>query len=461
MKPKSFVSLAILLTVVLMLAAACNLANNNEPPTLVPRVTDTPLPTIGYETAVPPIQTPQASGQSVAQANPKTAKAAMDALLDQVDADHLFIHITSLQNLGTRHVNSPDLPNSGVNAAYRYVRGQFDAIATKSAGRFVVVDQPFTLNWAGVTTTQRNVIGTLSGTATGGGIIVVGAHYDSISIDPNDPAYPAPGANDDASGIAALIEMASILAQRPHRATILFVAFGAEEVGRMGSKAFVNQYRNIPFNYMFNMDIIGSSTGANGEIDDNHIRIFSAGPESSPSRQLARAVYWIDFTMTPNMIIELQDSEDRFGRYGDHMSFSEAGFPAIRFIESLEDRGRQHTPQDVIGDIQATYLRRTTQSILAAITVIADGLPPPNNITFRPGEGNKRTLVWEPIPGASGYKIGLRNPGSLIINQEFPWNSNSVEWDGFHPEIVTSLVISTIDQNGMMGPPSQEIPIPP
>ncbi len=460
MKPKSLVPLGVLFIVVLTVAAACNLTNNNEPPTLVPLPTDTLQATIGYYTAVPPVQTPQ-NNSSSNQSSPLTAKANMDALLNQVDADHLFIHITTLQDLGTRHVNSPDLPNSGVAAAYRYVRGQFDAIAAKSEGRFSVVATPFNLNWAGVNTTQRNIIGTISGNATGGGIIVLGAHYDSVSIDPNDGSYPAPGANDDGSGIAALIEMANILSQRPHRATILFVAFAAEEVGRMGSKAFINQYRSIPFNYMLNMDIIGSSTGPNGQIDDNHMRIFSAGPESSPSRQLARAVYWIDFTMTPDMIIELQDVEDRVGRYGDHMSFSEAGFPAIRFIESLEDRGRQHTPQDVIGDVQATYLRRTTQSILAATTVLADGLPPPRNITLRPGTGTKRTLVWEPIPGATGYKIGLRNPGSLIINQEFPWNTNSVEWDGFYPQVVTSIVISTLDSNGMMGPPSPEFVIPP
>ncbi len=459
MKPKSIMPLGVLLIVVLVWATACNLTNNNVPPTVVPRVTDTPQPTIAYETAVPTPQVPM-TGQN-SQANPLAAKANMNALLDQVDTDHLFMHVSALESMGTRHVNSLDLPNSGVAAAYRYVRGQFDAIAAKSAGAFAVVDQPFNLSWAGIDTTQRNIIGTIRGSVTGGGIVVLGAHYDSISIDPNDSAYPAPGANDDGSGIAALIEIANILSQRPHRATILFIAFAAEEVGRMGSKAFVSQYRSIPFNYMLNMDIIGSSTGPNGQIDDNHLRIFSVGPESSPSRQLARAVYWINFAMVPEMIIELQDSEDRAGRYGDHKSFTEAGFAAIRFIESLEDRGHQHTPLDVIGDIQATYLRRTTQSILAAMTVLADGLPPPRNITLRPGEGTKRTLVWEPIPGATGYKIGLRDPGSLIINREFPWNTNSVDWDGFYPQVVTGLVISAIDANGMMGPPSPEFIVPP
>lgn len=460
MKFKTAIPLIVLLAALVTLAAACNLSTNPEPPTLVPRITDTPLPTIAVATAVP--IPPQSQEQISSQANPQLAKIAMNALLDQVDVDRLFIHISSLEGLGTRHVNSPDLPNSGAAASYRYVRGQFDAIAAQSQGRFAVVDQPFAVNWAGVETIQRNVIGVISGNVTDGGIILIGAHYDSISIDPNDSAYPAPGANDNASGVAALIEMANILSKSQHRATIVFVAFAAEEVGRMGSRAFVNEYRTvIPPNYMFNLDIIGSSTGPNGQVLDNQMRIFSAGPETSPSRQLARAVYWIDFTMTPDMQIVLQDGEDRVGRYSDHMSFTEAGFPAIRFIESLEDRGRQHTPADVIGDIQANYLRRTTQSVLAAVAVMADGLPPPRNINLRAGEGGKRTLVWEPIPGATGYKIGLRDPGSLIINREFPWNTNSVEWDGFYPQVVAGLVISTIDQNGMMGPPSAEFIVPP
>jgi hypothetical protein len=309
MKPKSVIPLGVFLIVVLAWAVACNLTNNNVPPTVVPRVTDTPLPTIAYETPVVPEILPNSQQNlSQSQSNPLTAKANMNALLDQVDTDHLFMHVSALESLGTRHVNSLDLPNSGVAAAYRYVRGQFDAIAVKSTGNFTVIDQPFNVTWAGVNTRQQNIIGTIPGNAIGGGVILLCAHYDSISIDPNDPTYPSPGANDDGSGIAALIEMANILSRTKHRATILFVAFAAEEVGRMGSKAFVNENMSkFPVNYVLNMDIIGSSTGSSGAIDDNHLRIFSAGPESSPSRQLARAVYWIDFTMVPDMQIMLQE----------------------------------------------------------------------------------------------------------------------------------------------------------
>lgn len=194
MKLKPIVPFLVLNILVLFLAAACNLTNNNEPPTLVPRVTDTPLPPIAIETPVPPpVPQSNSSTQNQSQANPLTAKANMNILLDQVDVDHLFMHVSALEKLGTRHVNSPDLPNSGVAAAYRYVRGEFDAIAAKSNGNFSVVDQPFNLKWAGVETVQRNIIGTIPGTAIGGGVIVLCAHYDSISIDPNDPSYPEPG----------------------------------------------------------------------------------------------------------------------------------------------------------------------------------------------------------------------------------------------------------------------------
>src|SRR5262245_39238781 len=128
MKPKSVIPLGVFLIVILAWAAACNLTNNNVPPTVVPRVTDTPQATIAYETAVPtPILPNSQPNLNQSQPSPLTAKAIMASLLDQIDADHLFMHISALESLGTRHVNSVDLPNTGVQAAYRYVRGQFDA----------------------------------------------------------------------------------------------------------------------------------------------------------------------------------------------------------------------------------------------------------------------------------------------------------------------------------------------
>jgi hypothetical protein len=454
---------ALALCCLFLVASACNIQTKNLPPTLVPHVTDTPLPTIAYST-LSPQQLPQQQQQITSPA----VGGNLTALLSQVESDRMYLHIDTLQRFQTRHVNSPNLPDSGINAAYNYINAQFEKIKVESNGNLQVFPQPFALTWNGLDTAQNNLVGLITGTEIGGGIIVIGAHYDSITRDPNDASYYAPGADDNASGVAALIELARILSTRQHRATIMLVAFSAEEVGRQGSRAFV-QYlkeKNIPINAMFSLDIIGSQTGPNGEIDDSHMRVFSDGPNDPlgfkfSSRQLARAVQLIAATYTPQMNIIVEDLLDRVNRYSDHMSFNEAGFPAVRFIEPLEDISRQHTPEDTIDDVQATYLTRATQTLLAAVTSLADGPPPPQNIVLRDNGNGTRTLVWEPSPGAASYRIALRHPGALTYNpsETFPWTGNSVDWNGFNPAIFTGVVVMAVDSNGLMGPPSAEYPI--
>ncbi|MBL8154744.1 MAG: M20/M25/M40 family metallo-hydrolase [Anaerolineae bacterium] len=437
---------------------ACNLSGSPEPPTLVPRATDTPLPTIGYATLSP---------QELPQQQPSVivpgVGSDLTSLLNQIESDRLLIHVDALQGFQTRYVNTMnETGNRGLGAAYRYVREQFDAIAQRSSGNFIVQEHTFPLTWDGVDTIQRNVFGYIPGRDIGGGVLVIGAHYDSIMRVQADSMTYAPGANDNASGMAGLIEIARVLASRPHRASIIVVALGAEEIGRVGSIEFVKflQSRGIAVDAMLNMDIIGSSTGPNGEVDDRTMRVFSAGPDNSPSRQLARAINLIDQNMVPNMELLIQDTVDRQGRYGDHMSFSEAGFAAVRFVETLEDRDRQHTAQDTLDDIQINYLMKTTQTVLTVAVVFADGLPPPRNISLRQTEGAKPNLIWEPIPNATSYLIGLRRPGGLIIDTYFPWPTNSVEWEGFTSSLFGTLVISSVDSSGLMGPPSVEITIP-
>jgi hypothetical protein len=448
----------------IVIALACNLSTDTAPPTLVPRPTETPLPTIAYATL--------SANELPQQSSPVNVSAAtggdLSSLLNLVESDRLMIHVDALQRFQTRHVNSPNLPDQGIRAAYSYIRGQFENIQQNSNGNFQVTDIPFTLTWNGLETLQYNIVGLIPGKALGGGIIVVGAHYDSTTIDFNDGAAYAPGADDNASGVAALIEMARILSTRPHRATIMLVAFSAEEVGRQGSKAFVQylQSQSISIDAMFSLDIIGSHTGPNGEINDKQILVFSNGPNDgagqSRSRQLARTVQLIDALYNPFMEVVVKDTIDRVNRYSDHMSFDDAGFPAIRFIEPLEDIKRQHTPQDTIDDVQPTYLMRSTQTVLAAVTVLADGPPPPKQIVLRTNNQGTRTLVWEPSPGAVSYRVALRHPGALTYNpsETFAWTGNSVDWDGFVPTLFTGVVVMAVDQNGLMGPPSPEVIIP-
>jgi hypothetical protein len=240
----------------------------------------------------------------------------------------------------------------------------------------------------------------------------------------------------------------------------MFVAFGAEEVQRQGSIAFVKDYiqgQNIKVDYMINMDIIGSSTGPNGSFIDNQIRLFSAEPNDSPSREMARVFNLVASRYVPDMSIVLEGSVDREGRYSDHMSFNDAGMAAVRFIEALENPNLQHTDRDRWEAMRPNYLTRATQTILACVTVLADGPRPPQNIVLRPNDNGTRTLVWDITPDAAGYLVALRAPNSLAFNQTFPVNSNSSgEWDKFTPQFYEGVAVFALDSSGLMGPVSFE-----
>ncbi len=267
---------------------ACNLTGTQAPPTLVPRPTFTPPPTIGYAT-LSPEELPQVASTSVASAG---VNAALVNLVNQIETDRLMLHVDNLQNFGTRHVNSGySRSDWGIGAAANYITAEFEKIQNDTQGRLVVFDHSFEVEWGGVTSQPYNIVAFLSGTEEGAGTVLVGAHYDSISIDFEDGAAAAPGANDNGSGIAALLELARVLSTRNHRASIMFVAFSAEETQRQGSQAFIRDYllpRSIDLNVMINMDLMGNPTDGSGAINDTMMRVYSAGPNDSPSRQAAR-----------------------------------------------------------------------------------------------------------------------------------------------------------------------------
>jgi hypothetical protein len=245
----------------------------------------------------------------------------------------------------------------------------------------------------------------------------------------------------------------------------MFAAFSAEETQRAGSLAFVEGYLqanpDIDVRAMINLDIIGSSTGSDLAINEDEIRLYSAAPNESRSRQLARALNLIAKYHAMDMRIVVQDSIDREGRYSDHMSFSDAGYPAVRFIESLEDFSRQHSDRDTIDDIQVNYLLPGTQTILACMMALADGLPPPQNIVLRPAGGSERELVYEAVPGAQGYIVALRRPDGLIFSDYFPTSEISTTWDGFYGANYASLAVASVDDSGLIGPLSFEYAIAP
>lgn len=447
----------LLITWLSLVALACNLTSSSPPPTLVPRdpIAATAKSTLGYATEVP---------EALPQVTPfkpqNQADLTLFTLLNEVEPDRLIMHIDQMVSFHTRHVNSPlTLSDQGVGAAFRYINDQLQAIQAQAPQNFTLFPDgvPFRAEFNGKATEQRNAVAFIQGTEEGAGVILIGAHYDSRSDDLSDAEAYAPGASDNGSGVAALLEMARVLSQRPHRASIMFVFFAAEEVDAQGSRAFVRDYiqrHDIPLEYMINVDTIGSWNGPDGTINDRDIRVFSNGPNDSNSRQLARMANFIGYNHALDLNMLVQDKMDREGRYGDHRSFEEAGYAAIRFIEALEDTDKREG-RDTIDGVEVGYLTAATRTILGVVSALADGPRPPQNVTLRQEDDGMQSLVWEPIPEATQYIVALRRPGSLIYDSQFAWNATRTNpWDKWNQ--YEAVAIAAVGADGMVGPFSTE-----
>lgn len=447
----------------LTVMVACNLGTPApEPPTLEPRPSPTPEPTLGVSG---PGTVPGApiSGTSVAVVE---AQQVMVDLVNQVEVDRLMSHVDALQGFYTRHVNSDtQSATRGIGAARNYIESQFQQIQDQT-GNLQVFLHDFDLTWGKIQTRQSNVVAIVQGTEPGAGFLVVGAHYDSIVIpDFTVSTAFAPGANDNGTGVAALLEMARITANHPHRSSIMFVAFSAEEVGRKGSIAFANwlkQQAGSDVFAMINIDTIGNQDDGRGGVNANELRVFSNKPNDTPDRQLARTAEFLGFTMgnglNLSMRLAVQPEIDREQRYGDHFSFTEIGIPSIRFINAVEEKVNGD-PTDTIEYIEPAYFRRSVQSILVVIASLADGPRPPRNLTLR---NNNTQLVWEPVTDATGYIVTLRFPGNLAYNQQFevPGGTTSVPYT-FGCTSYEGVAVAARGPDGIIGPLSSELKIPP
>lgn len=441
--------------------SACNLgASGSAPPTLAPLATMPPPPTLGVASA---FGTPQSQFEP---SNINTPVPDTDleifSIMNQVETDRLMEHIARLQGFHTRHVNSSTTSETtGIGAARRYIADEFRKIQQASNGRLYTFPHEFTITIAGMTTLQHNVVAVIQGTEAGAGTLVVGAHYDSIVVpDFNDGESFAPGANDNASGVAAIIEIARILSQRPMRASVMLVAFSAEEVNRLGSRAFVQYLKNqnIDVFGMINIDGIGNERDRRGNVNNTELRLFSSGPNTtSTSRHMARTAEFIGYTHSLPLKLVVEDAPDREGRYGDHFSFSEAGIPAFRFIQVLEQK-INGDPTDTIEYISPQYLRTSVQTILMVVLAMADGPPPPRNITLREQDSGTSSLVWEAVPDVTTYIVALRWRNGLNYDQQIQVTGNSISWDGFRN--YEGIAVSAVGKNGIVGPLSAEYRLP-
>ena len=381
---------------------------------------------------------------------------ALLRLLDSVQTDQLLVTVNALAAMRTRHILSAsfDLTHGiGIAAAQAYIVAHFHALA--GSGELDIWTQPVTVSLNGIVSTSDNIIALLPGTDPTAGTIVIGAHYDTENAsDPYSADLSAPGANNNASGIAALLAIAQAMLMSPPRATVIFVALTGGESGLQGSAAFINTYLNtaqppIVPRAMLNLDTIGGSANAQ---NPEHLRLFSDDPTSSPSRQLARwlALIASAYPELPTPIVQSQP--ERIGRVGDQQIFSAAAIPAVHVTEGIDSAATERTADDTIDTIAPGYLTDSTRSALMMADSLADGPPPPANLVWQIGHS---TVTWTLDTHAAGYVLALRGSASLadqivVLPITSHFTSDLLQKYG-------SVVLSAFDTQGLIGQAAPEI----
>lgn len=251
-------------------------------------------------------------------------------------------------------------------------------------------------------------------------------------LNPNqDYNIDAPGANDDGSGTVLSMELARVFAESgiEFDATLVFMTVAGEEQGLVGAAAHAKAAKaeGIPIQAWFNNDIVGNSRGGDGIVDGASVRLYSVGPEDSPSRSLAQFTRRIGAQYVPSHRVRLMARSDRFSRGGDHSALNARGFAAIGFRESRENYSKQHGPNDTIDGIDFRYLAQNARVNAAAMATLALAPPPPGvtnangvpTIDRRPS-GYDAHLRWTASRGAAGYRIFWRNAWAPDWEHELP-----------------------------------------
>ncbi len=378
----------LLLLLIAIVVASCNLSTDDtpEPPPSIPPLptsTDFALPTVEPSplptlppTDLPVLPTTTPAPSPVLPALPATLEPVpLGVLVQQVDAARLMTTVERMVSLPNRHALAFPAPDRGVHAARHMLIGEFLAIQQAYPGRPIdVYAHEFYFTYRGQDYTGANLVMVIHGTEPTVGAVLVGAHYDTVSRDMTSFDSIQPGADDNASGVAAVLEIARLAAPSPHRGTIICVLFGAEEHGRFGSKAFVEniiQQQGVDLRAVLNLDMIGSPYDGNGGAH-NRLRLYSAPPEGSPSRRLARLVEQVTLYYVPGLEVHVHRTLDRENRWGDHQSFSDAGYAAVRLTEPHDDISRMHNQRDTIEYLDPGYMRLVTQAALATVLHLAD-----------------------------------------------------------------------------------------
>jgi Zn-dependent M28 family amino/carboxypeptidase len=359
------------------------------------------------------------------------------------DPAQLQATIAALVSFGTRHTLSDTAsPTRGIGAARRWAQSRFEQISRDCGSCLVVFtpSQSVTGPRAPAGAEIVDVVAIQKGSGDPERVVVLTGHIDSRVSDVMNVSADAPGADDDASGVAVVIEAARILSRYKFPATIVYGVLSGEEQGLYGGKLLADYARLQHWRVEadLNNDIVGASIGQNGVANNTRLRLFSegtrdtetaedakhrrfeGGENDSASRNVARYAKSVAEAYLPNWNVALVYRLDRFGRGGDHSAFNADDFPAVRFTENAEDYRHQHQDLrteggvdygDTIDHVDFSYLARVTATNALAAASMASAPPPPTQVKIA-GEVTADTqLTWTTVPASTGvtYRVYWRD----------------------------------------------------
>ena len=425
-----------------------------------------------------------AAAAAPAQPDIQREQAQIRKIVADISPKRIEAHIRKLVGFGTRHTMSEtESETRGIGAARRWIKAELERCG---AGTPLTV--AFDSHVAPVSarisrpTEIVNVVATLPGTqeASKDRVYVVSGHYDSRVTDVMNASADAPGANDDASGTAAVMELACVMARHKFDATLVFMAVAAEEQGLLGARHWAESARknNVNVAGMFTNDIIGSSRADNGKVDNKQVRLFAqsipatkemsdairqlvatGGENDSVSRQLARHTKEQGERYVKGFKVSVIQRHDRYLRGGDHMPFLEQGYAALRFTEPAEDFSHQHQDLrtesgkvygDLVDFVDFDYVGKVARVNAAALASLALAPAAPREVKLRTDRlTNDSTLVWQPNgePDLAGYRIVWRETTAA--------NWQGSKWVGKANEATVDLSkdnvffgVQAVDQDG-------------
>ena len=365
--------------------------------------------------------------------------AAQDHPAADVSQERLRADVEKLVSFGTRHtLSEQDNPTRGIGAAVDWGLAEFERISDRCGDCLTVVAPERMVEGRRIPdpTRLRNAVAIQLGTERPNEVVIVQGHIDSRVSDVMDFTSDAPGANDDATGTALVIEAARVLSQHEYPTTIVYALLSGEEQGLYGGQLMADyaEEHGWTVKAVLNNDIVGGSCGSDGYCDAEHVRVFSEGPRAdlteelraaqrrdggendSPGRNLSR---WIDELAEGaegGLDVRQIWRTDRMGRGGDQIPFLEKGYPAVRITVAVEDYEHQHqdlrvedgvTYGDTIDEMDFPYLAKVTQLNVRALDALAQAPMPP----VPSAEAAVQTfteIAWDEVPGAVGYTIWQR-----------------------------------------------------